>query len=54
MRYARADPALKRQAIAQVFPDACSPPPGGSLLLAEPMLGPTPVHLFKSHGLDLL
>jgi site-specific recombinase XerD len=33
MRYARADLDLKRQAIAQVFPDALSPPPGGRLLI---------------------
>jgi len=29
MRYARADIDLKRQAIAQVFPDALAPPRGG-------------------------
>ena len=34
MRYARADLDLKRQALAQVFPDAIAPPPGGRLLLA--------------------
>lgn len=34
MRYARADLDLKRRALAQVFPDAVSPPPGGRLLLA--------------------
>ena len=28
MRYARADLDLKRQALAQVFPDAIAPPPG--------------------------
>lgn len=33
MRYARADLDLKRQAIAQVFPDALSPPRGGRLLI---------------------
>jgi site-specific recombinase XerD len=33
MRYARADLDLKRQAIAQVFPDAVAPPPGGRLLI---------------------
>ncbi len=33
MRYARADIDLKRQAIAQVFPDAVAPPPGGRMLL---------------------
>ena len=33
MRYARADLDLKRQALAQVFPDAVAPPPGGRLLL---------------------
>lgn len=33
MRYARADIDLKRQALAQVFPDAVTPPPGGRLLL---------------------
>lgn len=33
MRYARADLDLKRRALAQVFPDAVSPPPGGRLLL---------------------
>lgn len=33
MRYARADLDLKRQALAQVFPDALSPPPGGRLLI---------------------
>jgi len=33
MRYARADLDLKRQAIAQVFPDALCPPPGGRLLI---------------------
>ncbi len=34
MRYARADLDLKRRALAQAFPDAVSPPPGGRLLLA--------------------
>lgn len=34
MRYARADLDLKRQALAQVFPDAVAPPPGGRLLLS--------------------
>jgi site-specific recombinase XerD len=33
MRYARADLDLKRRALAQAFPDALSPPPGGRLLL---------------------
>jgi integrase/recombinase XerD len=33
MRYARADLDLKRRALAQVFPDAVSPPPGGRLLI---------------------
>jgi site-specific recombinase XerD len=33
MRYARADLDLKRQALAQVFPDAVAPPPGGRLLI---------------------
>lgn len=33
MRYARADIDLKRQALAQVFPDAVTPPSGGRLLL---------------------
>ena len=33
MRYARADLDLKRRALAQVFPHAVSPPPGGRLLL---------------------
>ena len=33
MRYARADLDLKRQALAQVFPGALSPPRGGHLLL---------------------
>lgn len=33
MRYARADVDLKRQALAQVFPDALAPPRGGHLLL---------------------
>ena len=33
MRYARADLDLKRQAIAQVFPDAIAPPAGGRLLI---------------------
>ena len=33
MRYARADIDLKRRALAQVFPDAVAPPPGGRLLL---------------------
>ncbi|MFZ0550383.1 MAG: tyrosine-type recombinase/integrase [Steroidobacteraceae bacterium] len=33
MRYARADLDLKRRALAQVFPDAVAPPPGGRLLL---------------------
>ena len=33
MRYARADIDLKRRALAQVFPDAVAPPPGGQLLL---------------------
>jgi hypothetical protein len=31
--YARADIDLKRRALAQVFPDAVAPPPGGRLLL---------------------
>ena len=35
MRYARADIDLKRQAIAQVFPDAVAPPPGGRMLLGD-------------------
>ena len=33
MRYARADLDLKRQALAQAFPDAVAPPPGGRLLI---------------------
>ncbi|MGH8537473.1 MAG: tyrosine-type recombinase/integrase [Gammaproteobacteria bacterium] len=33
MRYARADIDLKRQALAQVFPDALAPPRGGHLML---------------------
>ncbi len=33
MRYARADLDLKQRALAQVFPDAVAPPPGGRLLL---------------------
>jgi site-specific recombinase XerD len=33
MRYARADLDLKRRALAQVFPHAVAPPPGGRLLL---------------------
>lgn len=33
MRYARADLDLKRQALAQVFPDSLAPPRGGHLLL---------------------
>ena len=33
MRYARADLDLKHQALAQVFPDAVAPPPGGRLLI---------------------
>ena len=33
MRYARADIDLKRRTLAQVFPDAVAPPPGGRLLL---------------------
>lgn len=33
MRYARADIDLKRRALAQVFPEAVAPPPGGRLLL---------------------
>jgi site-specific recombinase XerD len=33
MRYARADLDMKRQALAQAFPDAVAPPPGGRLLL---------------------
>ena len=33
MRYARADIDLKRQALAQAFPDAVAPPPGARLLL---------------------
>ncbi|MBK9134551.1 MAG: tyrosine-type recombinase/integrase [Betaproteobacteria bacterium] len=33
MRYARADIDLKRQALAQVFPDALAPPRGGRLML---------------------
>lgn len=35
MRYARADLDLKRRALAQVFPDAIAPPPGGRLLLDD-------------------
>lgn len=34
MRYARADLDLKRRALAQAFPDALAPPPGGRLLLS--------------------
>jgi integrase/recombinase XerD len=30
MRYARADIDLKRQALAQVFPDVLAPPKGGA------------------------
>ena len=33
MRYARADIDLKRQALAQVFPDALAPPRGGRLII---------------------
>jgi len=33
MRYARADIELKRQALAQAFPDALAPPRSGRLLL---------------------
>lgn len=33
MRYARADLDLKRRALAQVFPHAVAPPPGGRMLL---------------------
>jgi site-specific recombinase XerD len=33
MRYARADLDLKRRALAQVFPGAVTPPPGGRLLI---------------------
>lgn len=33
MRYARADIDLKRQALAQVFPDALPPPKGGRLMI---------------------
>jgi site-specific recombinase XerD len=33
MRYARADLDLKRQTLAQVFPDALAPPRGGRLLI---------------------
>ena len=33
MRYARAGLDLKRRALAQAFPDAVTPPPGGKLLL---------------------
>jgi integrase/recombinase XerD len=33
MRHARADIDLKRRALAQAFPDAIAPPPGGRLLL---------------------
>lgn len=33
MRYARADLDLKRQALAQVFPDALAPPRGGRLMI---------------------
>ena len=33
MRYARADIDLKRQALAQVFPDALAPPRGGRLMI---------------------
>jgi len=33
MRYARADIDLKRRALAQVFPNAVAPPPGGRLLV---------------------
>lgn len=32
MRYARADLDLKRRALAQAFPDAVAPPPGGRIL----------------------
>jgi len=35
MTYARADLDLKRQALAQVFPDAPRPPPGGRLGLGQ-------------------
>jgi integrase len=31
MKYARADMDLKRQALAQVFPDALSPPAAGGV-----------------------
>jgi integrase/recombinase XerD len=33
MRYARSDIDMQRRALAQVFPDAIAPPPGGRLLL---------------------
>jgi integrase/recombinase XerD len=33
MRYARADLDLKRRALAQVFPNAVAPSPGGRLLI---------------------
>jgi integrase/recombinase XerD len=32
MRYARADIDLKRQALAQVFPDVLAPPKGGAFI----------------------
>jgi integrase/recombinase XerD len=32
MRYARADIDLKRQALAQVFPEVLAPPKGGAFL----------------------
>jgi site-specific recombinase XerD len=38
MRYARADLDLKQRALAQVFPDAVAPPPGGRLLIDRPDL----------------
>jgi integrase/recombinase XerD len=40
MRYARADIDLKRQALAQVFPDALSPPQAGHLLIKGPEIIP--------------
>ena len=35
MRYARADIDLKRQALAQVFPEVLAPPKGGAFIFRD-------------------
>ena len=35
MRYARADLDLKRQALAQVFPEVLAPPKGGAFIFRD-------------------